>query len=145
MQNLKFTVKEFEFEFLCKEPSGGAIISPDKLYDVIKTDYSPIQEKMTLLVLNTANKVIYSQVIASGMMNSIMCSPDVIYRTILQCKGNNFILAHNHPSGRIEPSEEDIQVTKKIIKGSKLIGLNLLDHIVYSDTEYYSFRANGLI
>lgn len=142
MQNFKVKIKEFEFKVA---ENSDIMNSPEKIHNILKDEFSIIQEKMLLLVLDNKNSIIDMITIFMGSMNSINITPDVIYRHILACAGNNFIIAHNHPSGNTQPSGEDIEFTEKIKSGSKLLNFNMLDHIVFTDTKFYSFRANDLL
>lgn len=140
---MKYKVKYHEYEFKLKD--SKAISTPEKLHKVLKDDYSPLSEEMYLLVLNIKNQVIDKYLIAKGGYNMVMCTPADILRQVLQAGGQNFIVAHNHPSNSVEPSQEDIIFTKKVEKASQIVGLNLLDHLIYTPEKFYSFKKNGII
>jgi DNA repair protein RadC len=140
---MKYKIKYQEYDLQCCE--GPAICTPNELHAIVKDDYSPISEEMYLLVLNIKNKVINKYLIAKGSYNIILCSPADIFTPILKADGRSFVLAHNHPSGDIKPSQEDTIFTKKINECSKLMGVSFIDHIIYTPTEYYSFKKQGII
>ena len=68
-----------------------------------------------------------------------------IIRPMMLTNGNRCVICHNHPSGDTNPSEEDIRFTRNIVNAFKIVGLDLVDHIIYSDKEFYSFKEEGLL
>ena len=109
------------------------------VYEVIKEmemDYK--QENLVMLVLNTKNKVIFKEIVFKGGLNSCIIDPKTLFRKALEKNGNAMIIAHNHPSGDLEPSNEDIEVTNNLKEAGKLINLQLLDHVIFTDKNYSS-------
>lgn len=102
-------------------------------------------EEMILLALNRRNHVIGYYRISKGGMSATILDNKIVFSILLNCGAHNFILAHNHPSGDTSPSQEDIDITYNIKKAGKLLDINLLDHLICSETEYYSFADNGLL
>lgn len=98
------------------------------------------KEIMYMLVLNTKNKVIYESVISVGTVNGTVLSPREVFIEALNRGGVNILLVHNHPSGDPDPSQEDIQVTKRIKEAGEVIGITLLDHLVIGDGKYVSMK-----
>ena len=132
--------------YTIKVADGKTFISnPDMAKEILCKNFNPIQEEMNLLIINNKNGVIDNILLARGGHNSLTVTPAEILRQILLTDGNRFILAHNHPSGDCEPSDEDKSFTKRIDKAARMIGIDLLDHIVYSSDDVYSFRQNQLI
>jgi DNA repair protein RadC len=103
------------------------------------------QEVMKLLLLNTKNKLICENDISKGTINSAIISPRECFVEALQKNAVSIILIHNHPSGEPTPSKEDILITKRIGEAGKMIGIDLLDHIVIGNNCYISFREKGLL
>ena len=118
------------------------ISNPELLFKIVKKDFNPIQEEIYLLILNTRHTIIDKIMIARGALGQVAIQPADVLRQVLLTNGNRFILAHNHPSGNATPSEEDIFFTRKISKASEICGLLFLDHIIYTDKEYTSFKKN---
>lgn len=83
--------------------------------------------------------------VSKGSVNSAYVSPRDIFRYAFDYEAVLFILLHNHPSGDSTPSEDDIQITKRIEKGARILELQLVDHIIIGDNRYYSFKESGLI
>ena len=105
---------------------------------------SPFEEFWILLV-NRANKIIGKYQISQGGVSGTIADPKRIFHLALENLASGIILCHNHPSGNIQPSTQDIKLTKKINEGAKLLEINLLDHIIIGDENYYSFADNGMM
>ena len=98
------------------------------------------QEKLKLLLLNTKNEVIKNIEIKTGSSSEIIVQPAEILKEVIKEELSKFILIHNHPSGDATPSDADIKFTKKLDESAKLLGVNLLDHIVIGKDCYKSIR-----
>lgn len=103
------------------------------------------QEQMTLMMLNTRNKLLGEQVISKGTVNASMITPREIYLQALHYHAVSIILIHNHPSGDPTPSRDDAAFTRRVQEAGRMLGIELLDHIVIGDKNYVSFRENGLL
>ena len=100
---------------------------------------------MKLLLLNTKNKLISENDISKGTVNWAVISPRELFVEALQKNAVSIILIHNHPSGEPTPSREDILMTRRITEAGKMIGIDLLDHIVIGNNCYTSLREKGLL
>lgn len=98
------------------------------------------QEEVIALYLDSKNRIISEKLICRGTLNKSLAHPRDIFRWAIIHNAASFIIVHNHPSGDCTPSQQDIEFTKKLTTVSKLVGIDLLDHFVVSDTDYYSFR-----
>ena len=103
------------------------------------------REEFILLCLNRANKVIGFFKVSSGGISGTVADPKVIFTVLLNSGASAFILAHNHPSGNLKPSEADIKLTKQIVQGANLLSLSCLDHIIITNESHLSFADEGLI
>ena len=135
---MKFYVKE-------KLLSDSKLSSPD----MVKSEFAKLadadQESFWVLVLNSNNKVIAKELISLGGVASAMVDLKVLFRRILKSGGSAFIAVHNHPSGNIDPSLDDLRLTNRISGSSQLLDIKFLDHIIVGDDGYYSFQEKGLI
>jgi DNA repair protein RadC len=102
-------------------------------------------EEMLVICLNRANVVIGYHKVSSGGFSGTVCDPKVVLTIALQCAASSIILTHNHPSGNLKPSDNDIRVTKKIQDACALLDLKLLDHVIITDDNHYSMLENGNI
>jgi DNA repair protein RadC len=104
-------------------------------------DYT--QEHLIVLFLNTKNKIIRQKTLFIGSLNQSVCHPREIFRDAVRFSAASVILAHNHPSGNQSPSNEDREITKRVYESGKMMGIELLDHLVLGSEDYYSFREEG--
>jgi len=97
------------------------------------------------MILNRANKLINQIKISEGGISGTVVDQRKIFKFVLDVYGSGIILAHNHPSGNIQPSDADINVTEKITAAGKLFDIKVMDHIIIGQGQYYSFADNGMI
>lgn len=102
-------------------------------------------EEFWILLLNRANRVIKPVQISRGGVAGTVADPKIIFKQALDQLASAIILAHNHPSGNLQPSQADIQLTKKLVEAGKWLDLPVLDHLILSDYTYYSFGDDGKI
>jgi len=115
-------------------------------YELIKGDLMDIpHEEFWLLLLNRANRVIRKQQISLGGVHGTVADPKIIFKVALEDLASGIIVAHNHPSGNLNPSQQDIDLTKKLKEAGKLLEIQLLDHLIVAGRNYYSFADEGLI
>lgn len=103
------------------------------------------QEYVVALYLNARRELVKKQVIAIGSMNQNIIEARDIFSPALALPCGFFILVHNHPSGDPQPSDDDLALTKKLLKAGSLLGISLIDHLVVTRNEYFSFRESGLV
>ncbi len=102
-------------------------------------------EEFWVLLLNRANKIIGKYQISRGGVSGTIADPKIIFNLALTNLASSIILCHNHPSGNIKPSNEDIKLTRKINNGCELLEVKLLDHIIIGEQKYYSFADEGMM
>ena len=102
------------------------------------------QEHLVAVYLNTKNEVISFSVVHVGTIDQSIAYPRDIFQRALLTNSARVIVAHNHPSGNTTPSEADKLFTKRIIRAGELMGIEILDHIIVTDDDYCSLRAQGL-
>jgi DNA repair protein RadC len=102
-------------------------------------------EEFKILLLNRSNRVLGLVNISQGGMSGTVADPKLIFVAALKAAASYIILAHNHPSGNLKPSTEDIRLTKKLVEGGKLLHLLVVDHLIITNEGFYSFCDEGLI
>jgi DNA repair protein RadC len=102
-------------------------------------------EEFWVLYLNRANQRIAMTAISKGGVNGTVVDPKIIFREALEQKASSIILFHNHPSGNTNPSEADIQLTKKVKEAGKNLEISVLDHLIIAGATFYSFADEGLL
>jgi len=103
------------------------------------------KEHFKLILLNPRNKIIGISTISIGTLNASLVHPREVFKDAITHSAASVILAHNHPSGDPEPSEDDIKITKKLVDSGKILGIEVLDHIVIGKSNFFSFKERGLI
>jgi len=101
-------------------------------------------ETSFLLLLNRANKVLGWCKISSGGVAGTVVDKKVVFQLALNANASFIILAHNHPSGNLRPSNADIQITKELKEGGKLLDLHIIDHLILTSEGYFSMADEGL-
>jgi DNA repair protein RadC len=102
-------------------------------------------EEFWILFLNRANIVTGKHAVSSGGMSGTVVDPKMVFKAALDAKAVGIILCHNHPSGNVKPSQQDIDLTKKLAAAGKLMEISVLDHIIVAQNGYYSFADEGMM
>jgi DNA repair protein RadC len=103
------------------------------------------KEHFMALFLDTRNHPIETRTISIGSLDSSIVHPRELFKEAISHSAASIILVHNHPSGDTEPSDEDVQLTKRLIEAGEVLGIEILDHIVISDNSHLSMKSKGLI
>lgn len=151
----KFTPTKFEFQVseyfigyksiskqknqICNSESANKILAP------FFEEYHNVREAVFALYLNRANNVIGVLRVSEGSINSCTVDPRLVLKPALELLASSIILAHNHPSGTLKPSMADKEITNQIKNGAKLLDMQLVDHLIFSDEGYISFADEGLL
>lgn len=121
------------------------IRDPEDVFELHKSMSSLKKEELRALYLNSRQRVIHEELISLGNENTNIVSPKEILHPAVEILARGIILVHNHPSGSIEPSIEDIEFTKKMKSACDLLGVNLLDHIIIGANNFFSFKVEKYI
>ena len=103
------------------------------------------EEIFKTVLLNTKNEIITDIDVSHGTLNSSLVHPREVFKNAIKKSANKIILIHNHPSGNVEPSTEDINITNRLIECGKIIGIEIIDHIIIGDGIYFSFKESRKI
>ena len=118
---------------------------PSDIYAVLRRYSTARTERFVVLTLDGAHQVIKANLISIGLVNRTVVHPrEVFYPAIIQ-NACAIIISHNHPSGRLDPSAEDRDITDRLRQASEVLGIALLDHVIISKDGYYSFVEHGLL
>ncbi len=124
-------------------PEGTKISSPEDVLPLIRHYADRKQEHLLCITLNGANEVIATRVITIGLLNRTQIHPREVFADAVTDRAAAVILAHNHPSGSVCPSGEDGAVTRRIRESGEVLGIQLLDHLVFTNKGYYSFKEHN--
>jgi DNA repair protein RadC len=115
-------------------------------YLILKPELASLPyEEFWVLYLNRANKVIEKFALSRGGVSGTVADGKIIFKRALENLSSSIILAHNHPSGNLNPSHEDIKLTRKIKEAGALLDIAVLDHVIISESGYYSFADEGTL
>jgi DNA repair protein RadC len=115
-------------------------------FEIVKGNLMDLHhEEFWIILINRANKVIGKQQISSGGVAGTVADPKLIFKQAIENLASGIILAHNHPSGNLNPSQADIDLTKKIKEAGKTLEIQLLDHVIVAGQKYFSFADEGLL
>lgn len=122
------------------------IRSPEDAANFVMEDMRFLsQEHFVCLYLNTKNQVLHQQTVFIGSLNASIVHPREVFKEAFRRSAASFICIHNHPSGDPAPSREDIDVTKRLSECGKLIGIELLDHLIIGDQKFISLKEKGYV
>jgi DNA repair protein RadC len=122
------------------------INDPQMLYTRYKALFdNQVRERFVVFWLSTSNKVTGFDVISEGNLNSSIVHPREVFRGAIVATAASIILAHNHPSDNPNPSDEDKHITRQLVESGKIIGIPVHDHLIFTNTGYYSFAEGGLL
>ncbi len=103
------------------------------------------KERFITLYLDTKNQILKEETVSIGSLNASIVHPREVFKSALLESSASVIMIHNHPSGDPSPSREDIMVTEKLVEGGKLLGIDVLDHIIIGDGKYVSLKDEGFV
>ena len=125
--------------------SNKRITDAKDVYDELKAFSTKSQEHFLTITLDGASHIINTRTIFIGTLNQSLVHPREVFADAIADRAAGIIIAHNHPSGTLEASRADVQITQRIKEVSKLVGIELLDHVILSKQGYYSFSDEGLL
>lgn len=121
------------------------ITSSKAVFDIMQPLIGELpHEEFWVLFLNNSNKVIYKTQISKGGITGTIVDIRIVFKLALEHNATSIILSHNHPSGKLQASEADIQITKKIKEAGKNLDIQVLDHVIITEKSYYSFVDEGI-
>ena len=135
------------FEFVRRriKPEGLKIKFPADVLPLIQHYADRKQEHFLSISINGANEIMNVRVVSIGLVNKSHVHPREVFADVISERASAVIVAHNHPQGELKPSEEDIKITKQLKETAKILGLSLLDHIIFNPKGYYSFAEQDAI
>jgi len=103
------------------------------------------KEHFVVLYLNARNQLIHKETVSIGTLNASLIHPREVFKPAIDYLAASIIIAHNHPSGDVDPSEEDIEITRRIKEAGKIMGIEIADHIIVTKESFLSFQERGLV
>jgi DNA repair protein RadC len=125
------------------KPEGLKITTPSDVLPLIRHFADRRQEHFLSITINGANEVLNVRVVSIGLVDRSPVHPREVFADALADRASGIVVAHNHPAGNLEPSEADLYITLQLRKAGEIMGIELLDHIVFNRNAYYSFLEAG--
>jgi DNA repair protein RadC len=129
--------------FYQKNAAGFTVIrSAQDVHEYLHDMHNLPKEHLRGLYLNSHNRIIHDEVISIGTINANLVHPREVFRPAVEYSAAAIVLAHNHPSGVLTPSAQDIEITNQLIQAGKVIGINVLDHVIITKDSFMSINAS---
>lgn len=130
---------------LLKDKPATLILSPREVWEQLKDIRAGKKEHFVVFYLDTQNQEIKRELISVGTLNASLIHPREVFEPAVKHLAAHIIVAHNHPSGSLEPSDEDLKVTKRLCDSGRLLGIEVLDHVIVTGGGYLSFKEQNLL
>lgn len=142
-------ISEIKISYSSNKLSKEKVKNSDSSYELLRSFYSDdtieLYEESKILLLNRANQPLGIFNLSTGGTSTAIVDTRLIFSIALKANASSIILSHNHPSGNLTPSENDIRVTKTLKTAGKILEIELLDHLIITSEGYFSFASNGLL
>ena len=137
------TIKEIRVSYSSGNSHKVKIRNSKDSYELLKSCWSmntiELQEEFKILLLNRNHQVLGIYPLSKGGVSGTLVDAKLVYSVALKCNASSIIVAHNHPSGNLNPSESDLRLTKKLKQAGTYLDITLLDHLIITKNGYYSF------
>ena len=147
--NIDYKVGEVKLFYKPKFKNQQKVTCSEDAYKYMLSTYKKgticYKEYFKVLFLNQANQILGYTLISEGGLTETIADIRLIFQAALLTNSVALILAHNHPSGNLKPSRQDMEITKQVRETAQIMRIRVLDHIILSDTEYYSFADEGML
>lgn len=122
----------------------GKVSSSRAVYRAFRGYFEPLdREHVVVLALDQGNAVVGFHVVSVGSLSSSIVHPREVFKAAILANAASIIVMHNHPSGRVDPSGEDREITGRLQKAGEILGIRVLDHLIFGDGRYFSFVEAG--
>lgn len=151
IQNSLFMVSEIKVSYMPKIKASERLkITQSKdAYEILFNNWDmdtiELTESFCILMLNRAHNVIGMTEISRGGFAGTVADPKLIFSVALKCAASSLVLAHNHPSSNLKPSQADLDITRRLVSAGKILDIDVVDHIILARSNYFSFGDEGLL
>jgi len=130
---------------LLKDKKAEIYLKPREIWEELKDLRDHKKEHFVIFYLDSRNQEIKREIVSVGSLNANLVHPREVFEPAVRNLAAQIILAHNHPSGDPEPSEDDLEITKRLVESGKILGIEVIDHIIITKTGFISFKEKNLI
>jgi DNA repair protein RadC len=128
-----------------KDKKSNLLLSPKDVWDNLRDIRDHKKEYFIIFYLDTRNQEIQREIISVGILNANLIHPREVFEPAVRHLAAQILIAHNHPSGDTRPSEEDLKVTKNLLEAGKILGIEIIDHVIVSQNSFLSLKCEGLL
>ena len=121
------------------------LLSPKDVWERMEDIRGSKREHFVVFYLDSRNQEIKRNIISIGILNESLVHPREVFENAIKHNAASIIIAHNHPSGDVDPSQDDIEITKKLTNAGKILGIKIIDHVIVTKDKWRSFEEKGLI
>lgn len=129
---------------MLKDKKSSILLSPKDVWERMEDIRGSKKEHFVVFYLDSRRQEIQREIISVGTLNESLVHPREVFENAIKNNASSIIIAHNHPSGDLEPSQADVEITKKLIHAGKILDIKIIDHIIVSNSSCKSFIANLL-
>ncbi|MFH0790136.1 MAG: DNA repair protein RadC [Candidatus Omnitrophota bacterium] len=129
--------------FQRKKINISQILSPIDVFNNLRDIRDNKKEHFVVFFLDARNQEIKREIVSVGTINANLVHPREVFEPAVKYLAVQIIIAHNHPSGNLEPSEDDINITKRLIEAGRILGIEVIDHIIVTRESFHSFKEKG--
>jgi len=130
---------------LLKDKPEKLIMQPEDVYRELKDLRQHKKEHLVIFYLDTHSREIMREIISIGTLNENLVHPREVFEPAIKNNAAQIIIAHNHPSGISDPSDDDMEITRRLIDSGKLLGIEVVDHVIIGSGGFFSFRNNNIL
>lgn len=134
-----------EFGKRFQQKSSIAILTPRDVWNTLADIRSSKKEFFVVFYLDVQNQLIQKEIISIGTLTASIVHPREVFEPAIKYLAAQIIISHNHPSGECQPSDEDVELTTQLIKAGKILGIDLIDHVIVTKSSFYSFKEQRTI
>jgi DNA repair protein RadC len=128
-----------------KDKQTRLFMKPSQVWEALKDIRESKKEHFVIFYLDTKNQEITQEIISIGTLNASLVHPREVFEPAVRNLAAQIIVAHNHPSGDYTPSDEDISITQKLVESGKILGIEVIDHVIVTKNDFFSFREKELL
>jgi DNA repair protein RadC len=130
--------------FSVEEDALPTIRSPSDAANAVLSIRKKKKENFVVLCLNARNQIIRRETISIGSLNASIVHPREVFQPAILESAASIVLLHNHPSGDTRPSDDDVELTRRLVRAGEIMGIEVLDHVIVSDRRHFSMKERGL-
>ena len=131
---------------ISRENKSISFTSPEDVFNYFSPKISHLNvEEFHVAILDTGNRLIKDHIVSRGILDATMVHPREVFSEVLKYPCAGIILVHNHPGGNIKPSDEDIRITRRLQEAGKILGIDVLDHVIIGTEEFCSLKSTGIM